>query len=102
MKGWKSRFFFIRCLSSFLFYYFHFCPSTQPDLPKGYKFEDPYTRSLELVEGKKILSTDLIAEELLLAQWLSVRVEDPDVQMIDKYDDQDTQPGKFSSLLFYF
>lgn len=44
-----------------------------------------------MVEGKKFLSSDLIAKEFLMAQGLSIWVEDPDIRIIDEYGDPGAQ-----------
>lgn len=57
-----------------------------------------------MVEGKKFLSSDLIAKEFLMAQGLSIWVEDPDIQIIDEYSNPDAQygnPFSFFTLAFF-
>lgn len=56
-------------------------------------------RVQELVEGKKFFSSKLIMEDFFIAHGLSIRVEDPDVLIIDEYGSPDTQRG---NLLPYF
>lgn len=92
MKGWKSRFFFIRFAPPLIFLLILFLPFLPPELPRAYKFEEFYKKSMELVEGQKFISSDLITEDILITHGLSVRVPDPGDRMIDEYGNSDAQP----------
>lgn len=100
MKGWKSRYLFLLPPKPFNFSTtFLSALPAQPTLPRSYKFEEPYLRSLELVDGQKFPSSDLISEENLVAYGLSVWTEDSLDRVIDEYDSLVNRPDITSFLI---
>lgn len=70
-------------------------PCPQLELPREYIFKDPYIRIHELVEGKKISSSILTSEDILISYGLGTSATDLVDQVIDLFDSSAAQPCRF-------
>ncbi|XP_073290374.1 uncharacterized protein [Primulina huaijiensis] len=61
----------------------------QPELPRAYKYDEPYIGSQELVEGQKFSSSLLISKKNLVAYGLGTRPEDLADRVIDEFNTSD-------------